>query len=158
MTMMSPDKDWKYTGRSKRKPVASFTTEPSDHKRAICNFCYDNGIEIKLTPYILNDGRIDIGFMKCENCQAVISKKTMKHKGETIALGSVQYGGQATFESVVSRRRIKRDRNTFEPTEEPIPLLAGKRDTELEAMLKDRGGQIISITDSGEEEEEDEYE
>jgi hypothetical protein len=152
-------KDWKYTGRSRRKPVAAFTTEPSDNSRAICNFCYDNGIEIKLTPYILNTstGIPDNNFMQCSNCQAVISKKQMKHSSEITALGTVQYGGRAVFEPVVSRRRIKRDRNAFEPTEDPIPLLAGQPDKELEAMLKEHNAILLSVTDSGEDEEEDEH-
>jgi len=148
----------KYTGKIRRKEVASFTDESPNTKKALCHYCFDNGIEINLVPYILNTGVTENNFMKCENCQAVISKLKMKYQGEVIALGSVQYGGKtAVFESVVSRRRsIKRATNSFEPTEDPIPLLAGKPDTELEALLKDRGGSITYIEDSNSDIEEEE--
>ena len=36
----------------------------------------------------------------------------------------------------------------FTPTEEPIPLLAGKPDTDLESMLKGRPGIITALVDS----------
>ena len=42
----------------------------------------------------------------------------------------------------------------FTPTEDPIPKLAGKPDTDLEAMLKDRPGIITALVDSDTTEQE----
>lgn len=86
-----------------------------------------------------------------------ISKLRMKYQSIVGVLGNVQGVASPNYEVVESR--IKKDKNNaFEPTEDHIPKLAGKPDTDLEAMLKDRGGTITFIQDTGEdEEEEDSY-
>lgn len=88
-----------------------------------------------------------------------ISKLRMKYQSIVGVLGNVQGVASPNYEVVESRRRIKKGKNNpFEPTEDPIPKLAGKPDTDLEAMLKDRGGTITFIKDTGEDEdEEDSY-
>lgn len=52
----------------------------------------------------------------------------------TEQLGSLA-GKQPTFEVAVSRRKSRRNTNSFEPTEDPVPLLNNKPDKDLEILL-----------------------
>ena len=84
-----------------------------------------------------------------------ISKLRMKYQSIVGVLGNVQGVASPNYEVLESRRRIKKDKNNaFEPTEDPIPKLAGKPDTDLEAMLKDRPGIITALVDSDTTEQE----
>jgi hypothetical protein len=49
-------------------------------------------------------------------------------------------------------RTFNRNDTRFTPTEDPIPLLAGKRDTDLEALL-DRVGILVNLQDDTVEED-----
>jgi MCM P-loop domain len=62
--------------------------------------------------------------------------------------------GPVSYEVVEHRRRSRRT-NSFEPTEDPIPLLNGKPDKDLENLLSEHNGILVSVTDDNTEIEEE---
>ena len=103
----------------------------------------------------MKDGRPDKNFRYCENCRSVIPIAVTRMESVTEPLGSLE-GKQPTFEVVSSSRsRKRRNKNSFEPTEEPVPLLNNKKDTELESLLKSHNAILVSYSDSNVEEQEE---
>ena len=135
------------TNRIKRKGSKSFTDEASETSRAICSYCYNEwDTTVKTVPYDKDPSH----FRYCNNCKSIIPKSMTRMESIIEPLGSLA-GKSPTFEVAVKRRRIKRI-NSFEPTEEPTPLLNGKKDTELESLLNEHNAILVSVSDDNVEE------
>jgi hypothetical protein len=76
--------------------------------------------------------------VKPRNFQVIRNRRTISNKTRSRSTGDRTY-----------------NRNQgFVPTEPPIPFLAGKPDTDLQALVKDRPGIITALVDSDTTEQE----
>lgn len=139
----------------KRRNRFSFTDSPTTSK-AICQSCYENNITSFTVPYIMDNGREDKGFRKCPYCLALTPIRLTRYNSETQPLGSNSIG-KVQFEVAVPLRSRSRRNSSIEPTEKEIPPLAGKPDTDLESLLNEHNGILVSITDDYIETSEQEY-
>jgi len=135
----------------RRRGRFSFTDDSPESSRAICFYCKDEfDTIVKLVEY-----KPDSHFKLCPECGKIIDKNRMTHESITEPLGSL-VGKKPTFEIAETRRRIKRT-SSFEPTEEEVPLLNGKRDRDLESLLSEHNGILVSVSDDNVDMEEQEY-
>jgi hypothetical protein len=130
----------------RRKAPNAYTDEEPDISRAICHDCYEKGLEVFLVPYVMENGRRDDHFRRCPECAAIIPRKLTRYHSETGPLGSTSGVGEAKYEVIVPRRRMRRD-DPREDNKQDIPKLAGKKDIELELFVNE-GAIILSINDS----------
>ncbi len=130
----------------RRKLVAAYCDEVSENTKAICGSCWELGITVKLSP------QEDKRMLSCHLCKTVVKKDHAKHSSEIGPLGNIQGVSQGNFE-VVSKRRSIKHTGGFQPTEEPVPLLAGKPDKDLEMMLQGNAI-LVGIIDSVDQSEE----
>lgn len=138
--------------RIKRKASRVYTDDSPDNSRAICSYCKTEwDTIIKTVPYEKDPSH----FRYCDNCKSIIPKNLTRMESITEPLGSLA-GKSPTFEVAIKRRRINRT-NSFEPTEEPIPLLNNKKDTELESLLQEHNAILVSCVDENTDMEEPEY-
>lgn len=136
--------------RVKRKASIA-AVDAVENNRSICNNCYSENCTTKLVPY-----EKDSSMKICPVCKFIVKKTQMRFESTTVPLGSLS-GKSPTYEVVEKRRSRSRINRSFEPTEEPIPLLNNKRDTELESLLQEHNGILISCTDENTDMEELEY-
>ena len=139
-----------------RKKTAVFTDDCPDTSNAICSYCkneYDT--IVKTVPYIMEDGREDKGFRSCPNCTRVIPKNLTRYTNiETEPLGSLS-GKSPTYEVAVTKRRSRKNSTGLEPTEDQVPKLNNKPDTELESLLSEHNGILLSCVDDNVSEEQE---
>lgn len=136
----------------RRTKAFAFMDEPIDsNNKAICHHCYDLGIKSYLQTYYMKDGRVDPKLRQCPYCKAIIRTSQMKRESVIMPLGSVSGINESSFESVVSRRRVRqnRDRDVF--NYQDYPLAKGIPDNDLRYFANQ--GIITCITDSGDQEE-----
>lgn len=134
---------------TKRKPRQAFVTEPlSNSKASICQNCYENNITSKLVVYPKDPEH----FKVCGYCGTIYDKRHLRYESLPQPLG-IHGIGKVKFEVVEYRRRTRVDRDSFEPTEEPIPFLNGKPDRDLENLLSEHNGILVSCVDENVESE-----
>ena len=129
----------------RRKASNAYTDDEPDISRAICQKCYERGIEVRLVPYVMENGRRDDHFRRCPECADIIPRKMTRYHSETAPLGSKSGVGDVSFTSIVPRRRMRQD-NPREDRVQEIPKFGGKRDKELEYLVNE-GAIITSLTD-----------
>ena len=144
-----------------RSDSVSFVDYPQEHetRKAYCRKCEDIGGQFnKLVPRIVN-GIKDDKFKVCSYCGELYPIYDVKFFTEYEPKG---YISDNPFDSgsrvgVKSTRRNARHqhRNRPLPNEDvEIPKFAGRKDIELEKMVKEEGAIINSIQDSWTEENE----
>jgi NMD protein affecting ribosome stability and mRNA decay len=136
---------------TKRKPRQAFVPEQiTNSKASICQNCYENNITSKLVEYPKDEH-----FKICNCCGSIYNIRMLRYESLPEPLGS-RGSGAVKFEVVESskhrRSRVNRD---SEPTEDPAPLLNGKKDADLEILLSGNAI-LVSCVDNNVQEIEEE--
>jgi hypothetical protein len=120
---------------TKRKARLAFTDDGPTTSKAICHDCLDlRGITSYTVPYIMENGRPDSKFRKCEFCAAIIPVKLTRHLSDTQPLGASGLG-KVQFE-VVSPLRSRSRRNRQSDPDFEITKFGNKEDIELKEMYR----------------------
>jgi hypothetical protein len=132
-----------------RRPAFTFIeSEKEGPKKAYCRKCEElTGRLNKLVPRFINGIRDD-KFRICSYCGEVYPIYDVKYFTEYEPKGFISENPfeSGTKVSVVNNKRTSRITNkVLEPFD--IPKLAGKEDTELASMLKDRPSILLNLSD-----------
>lgn len=148
---------WKYDGRIRRRAANAYVDSTGGTKKPICPKCYDTGINIDLVPYVNDAGIRDDNYRRCQNCSDIIPVKEMKYETELEDFVDVESAKKPSeFIVVEKRRKVRTSSNRYEEEPFKVPELAGRPDTELENLLRDRPGIVTALVDSDIDEEQEE--
>ena len=137
---------------TRRSAFTFVESEEEDPKKAYCRNCEElTGRLNKLVPRLVN-GVEDDKFRICSYCGEVYPIYDVKYFTEYEPKG---YISDNPFESgtkvvaVNTHRNIKKQRHGLRPIDNEIdvPKFAGKEDTELKTILRDRPGILINLND-----------
>jgi hypothetical protein len=140
--------------RRKQHSFIDFSKE--NKKTPICSNCNEYfGLEEKLVPrYITNDlgdNAKDNDFMICPRCGKIYSvKNELKFKSQIEPFTNLNEDREVRIFTPKSSRRRKIGESFNHKNNEEIPKLAGKEDTDLKALLRDRAGTINYINTENE--------
>ncbi len=138
----------------RRKKANSYLDEEDEIEKSMCSACYNlDELVIFMVPYVMSNGKRDKGFMRCPECQNVVSIKQARYFSETGVLGREGGISKPHFETVTKRRRIDRNLQSEGPEFNPDDYkFSFGPDKDLEYW--NNVGVVTSVTDSGIDSEE----
>jgi hypothetical protein len=131
---------------TRREPFTFIDFHSNSERKAFCRICEETtGRLNRLLPRYIND-ILDDKFKVCSYCGELYPIYDIKFVPEyepkaRISENPFESGAKV---SVVNKKRTIRNKET---NDENIPNLAGREDTELKTMLRDRPGILNNLND-----------
>lgn len=140
----------------RRETFGSVKAEGNEDNPGICGKCYDDGIEAKLVPYLIDGdvNRPDPDRRRCPKCSRIVELDQVQFQSELEDMVDVEAVNRPAKYVGISSRRIRSFKGKdLDLTQEVPNFMGGLEDKELSEWVAD-GAIITSIQDEGTDTEE----